>query len=93
MKLTLDQMKELLQLPSVKRIGGERQLRLVANWMDGEHSSTGTVDPVGQLDSLLQLMDLKSVTDDAFFDLMSKNHIIMSNEVCRYSVFFIQNQN
>ncbi len=93
MKLTLDEMKELLQLPSVRCIGGERQLRLVANWMDGEHSSTDTVDPVGQLNSLLHVMDLKSVTENAFFDFMSENHIIMSNQACRYSLLFIQNRN
>ncbi len=93
MKLTLNQMKDLLQLPSVRCIGGERQLRLVAHWMDGEHSSTGTVDPVGQLDSLLHLMDLKSITDGGFFDLMSENHIIMSNEACRYILDFLQNRN
>ncbi len=84
MKLSLDQMKEFLQLPSVKRIGGERQLRLVADWMDGGHSVISHANPVDQFDNLLSLIDLKSMPDDVFYDFLKENHVIITNDECRY---------
>ncbi len=93
MKLSLDQMKEVLQLPSIKRIGGERQLRLVAKWMDGGHSAISNVDHVGQLDNLLPLMNLKSISDTAFCHFTGENNIIMQNHECRYFLFIIHNWN
>ncbi len=83
MNLTLDQMKDLLQLPPITCLGIERQLRLVANWMDEGHSATSYADPVDQLDNLLPFMDLKSMSDDAFCDFMSEDNIIMQSHECR----------
>ncbi len=83
MKLTLDQMKDLLQLPSIKCLGVERQLRLVSNWMDDAHPDAGHDDLVGQFNSLLPFMDLKSMSDNAFCDFMSEDNIIMQNHECR----------
>ncbi len=79
MKLNVDQLKEALQLPSIKGIGGERQLRLIANWMDAEQSRTAQFDPVQQLDSLLPLVDLLSIKDDILFNFMSENNAIVAN--------------
>ncbi len=45
MKLNVNQLKEALQLPSIKSIGGERQLRLIAGWMDAEQTRTAQFDP------------------------------------------------
>ncbi len=89
MKLTLDQMKDLLQLPSITCLGIERQLRLVSNWMDDAHPDAGHDDLVGQFNSLLPFMDLKSMSDDAFCDFMSEDNVIMQNHECRcIFVFF-----
>ncbi len=79
MKLNVDQLKEALQLPSIKGIGGERQLRLIASWMDAEQTTAAQPDPVQQLDSLLPLVDLLSIKDDAFINFMGENNAIVAN--------------
>ncbi len=79
MKLNVDQLKEALQLPSIKGIGGERQLSLIASWMDAEQTTAAHPDPVQQLDTLLPLVDLLSIKDDAFIDFMCENNAIVAN--------------
>ncbi len=88
-KLTLDQMKDLLQWHAIRQKGGELQLRFVANWFDDAHSSNTNKDPVGQFDSLLPLMDLKTMSEDALHEVMGENCIIMQNHECRYFLMFI----
>ncbi len=85
MELTLDKMKELLQLPSIKCIGTERQLRLVENWMDEKHTGTSYAGPVGQLVNLL--MDLKSMSEDAFCNFITSSCKIMSAGIFSCSLF------
>ncbi len=82
-KLNIDQLREVLQLSSVKNLGGEHQLRLVASWMDSEVATAAQLTPVDQLDSLLPFMDLQSITDDALFYFMGENHVIIANQQCR----------
>ncbi len=81
MKPNADQLKETLQLPSIKGIGGERQLRLVASWMDAEQTRTAHPDPVQHLDSLLPLVDLHSIKEDAFINFMCENNAIVAGMV------------
>ncbi len=83
MKLTVDQLKELLQLPLIKGHGGERQLRVVANWIDDEQASTTKIDPVDRLDSLLPVVDFPSMSEACFLDFICENHVIISNNQCR----------
>ncbi len=83
LKLNIDQLKEVLQLPSVKDLGSEHQLRLVANWMGSEVVTAAQLNPVDQLDSLLPLVDLQSITDDTLFNFMGENHVIIANQQCR----------
>ncbi len=83
MKLTLDQVRELLQMPSINCIGIERQLRLVENWMDEKHTGTSYADPVAQLVILLPLVDLESMSDDGFCHFMIENNVIMQNHECK----------
>ncbi len=79
LNLNVDQLKEALQLPTIKSIGGERQLRLVASWMEEEQTTTAQFDPLQQLDSLLPLVDLLSIKDDAFINFMCENNAIVAN--------------
>ncbi len=79
MKLNVDQLKEALQLPSIKGLGGERQLRLIASWIDVAQATTAQPDPVQQLDSLLPLVDVLSIKDDAFINFMGENNAIVAN--------------
>ncbi len=83
MKLNVDQLKETLQLPSIKSIGGERQLRLVASWMDAEQTAASQPDPVQQLDNLLPLVDLSSITDESLLDFMGEDYVMVANRQCR----------
>ncbi len=83
LKLNIDHLKEVLQLSSVQDIGGEHQLRLVASWMDNEVTTAAELTPVDQLDSLLPLVDLQSITDDSLFNFMGENHVIIINQQCR----------
>ncbi len=82
-RLTIEQLKEVLRLPSTKGLGGEQQLRLVASWMDNGHAATTILNRADQLDSLLPLVDLQSMTDASFFNFMRENHFIISNQECR----------
>ncbi len=70
-------------MPSVKDLGGEHQLRLVAHWMDGEEATTAPPTPFDQLDSLLSLVDLQSITDDSLLNFMGETHVIIANHQCR----------
>ncbi len=70
-------------MPSVKDIGGEYQLRLVANWMDSEVVPAALLTPVDQLESLLPLVDHQSITDDTLLKFMGENHVIITNQQCR----------
>ncbi len=79
MKLNVDQLKEALQLPSIKRIGGERQLRLIASWVDVAQTTTAQPDSAQQLDSLLPLVDLLSIKDETFINFMGENNAIVAN--------------
>ncbi len=83
MKPNINQLKEAFQLPSIKTIGGEGQLRLVAKWMDAEQASGVQIDPVEQLDNLLPLVDLSSITETAVYDFMGENNAIVANPLCR----------
>ncbi len=83
MKLNVDQLKEALQLPSIKGIGGEPQLRLIASWMDAEQTTAAQLDPVQHLDSLLPLVDLSSITDASLFDFMGEDNVMVTNPPCR----------
>ncbi len=65
------------------RFGGEGQLRLVAKWMDVEQAAGVQVDPVEQLDNLLPLVDLSSITEASLFDFMGENNAMVANPQCR----------
>ncbi len=82
-KLNIDQLIEVLRLPAIKAIGGEHQLRFVANMMDSEVTAVAQINPVDQLDSLLTLVDLQSITDDILFNFMGENHAMLSNHQYR----------
>ncbi len=83
MKPNVDQLKEALQLPSIKGIGGEGHLRLVANWMDAEQTTAAQLDPVQQFDSLLPLVDLSSISEASLFDFMGEDNVMVANRQCR----------
>ncbi len=83
LKLNIDQLKEVLLLPPVKDLGGEHQLRLVANWMASEVATAVQLSPVDQLDSLLPFVNFQSITDDSLFNFMDENHVIIANQQCR----------
>ncbi len=83
LRLTVDQLKEVLSLPSIKGLGGEQQLRLLASWMDTGHAATTILNRADQLDSLLPLVDLRSINEASFLDFMREKHFIISNEECR----------
>ncbi len=83
LKLNIDQLKEVLRLPSIKAIGGEHQLRLVANWMDSEIATGAQTTPVDHLDSLFPLVDLQSITDDTLFNFMGENYALLRNHQYR----------
>ncbi len=83
LKLNIDQLKEVLRLPSIKAAGGERQLRLVANWMDSEIATAAQTTPVDHLDSLFPLVDLQSITDDTFINFMGENYALLRNHQYR----------
>ncbi len=83
MKPNADQLKEALQLPSIKSIGGERQLRLVAKWMDVAQTTAARFDPAEQLDSLLPLVDLSSISEASLFDFMGEDNEMVVNRQCR----------
>ncbi len=81
--IDIDQLREVLRLPSIKDIGGERQLRLVVNWMDSEVAAVTQITAVDQLDSLLPLVDLQSITDDILFNFIGENHAMLANHQYR----------
>ncbi len=83
LKLNIDHLKEVLQLPSLKDMGGEHQLRLAATWMDNEVATADQLTPVDQLDSLLPLVDLKSITETSLLSFMCEKHAIVRNDQCR----------
>ncbi len=83
MKPNADQLKKALQLPSIKGIGGERQLRLIASWMDAEQTRTAQFDLVQHLDSLLPLVDLFSITEESLLDFMGEDNVMVTNPPCR----------
>ncbi len=83
LKINIDQLKEVLQLASIKDIGGEHQLRLVASWMDTEEATAAQMTNIDQLDSLLPLVDLQSITDDSLLNFMGETHVIIANHQCR----------
>ncbi len=72
-RLTTEQLKEVLRLPSIKSLGGEQHLRLVASWMDNGHAATTILNRADQLDSLLPLVDLRSINEASFLDFMREN--------------------
>ncbi len=83
MRPNINQLKEALQLPPIKTIGGEGQLRLVAKWMDVGQTTGVQIDPVEQLDNLLPLVDLSSITDAFLLDFMGENNAMVANPQCR----------
>ncbi len=83
LKLSIDQLKEVLRLPSIKANGGEHQLRLVADWMDNEVAPVAQTSPVDQLENLLPLVDLSSITEKFMLNFMRKNRTITTNPECR----------
>ncbi len=84
LKLATEQVKEVLLLRSIKCKGGECQLRLVASWMNNEHATSTIINPVDQLDSLLSSVDLRSLNDPSFLKFMRENHVIITDQECRY---------
>ncbi len=76
--VAVDQLKELLQTPFVKSIGGELQLRLVATWTD-----SGYPNRLDLFNDLLPLIDLKSIRDAAILNIMVENYAILGNAQCR----------
>ncbi len=40
LKLNAEQLEDVFQLPSIKAISGERQLHLIASWMDTEYDAS-----------------------------------------------------
>ncbi len=83
LKLNIDQVKEVLRLPSIKSIGGQRLMRLIANWMDSEVAPGAKINPVDQLDNLLPLVDIPSITESSMWNFMCENHVIITNQECR----------
>ncbi len=83
LKLNAEQLEDVFQLPSIKGIGGERQMHLIASWMDTEYATADQVNPVDQLNSLLSLVDLKSINDASFLNFLSEDHVILANQECR----------
>ncbi len=83
LKFSINQLKEVLRLPSIKAIGGEHQLRLVANWMDSEVTPGVQINPVDQLNNLLPLVDLSSITETSMLNFMCENLAITTNPECR----------
>ncbi len=83
MKPNVNQLKEAFQVPSIKTIGGEGLLRLVAKWMDVEQVTGAQVDPVEQLENLLPLVDLSSITEASLFDFRGENNAMVANPQCR----------
>ncbi len=83
LRLNAEQLKEVLRMPSIKDIGGERQLRLVASWMNTKHANVSKMNPVDQLDGFLPLVDLQSITEAQFSNFICENHVIVTNQVCR----------
>ncbi len=51
--------------------------------MDSEVATAALLTPIDQLDSLLPLVDLQSITDDTLFNFMGENHVIIANQQCR----------
>ncbi len=51
--------------------------------MDNEVATAALLTPVDQLNSLLPLVDLQSITDDAILKLMRDNYVIIANHQCR----------
>ncbi len=51
--------------------------------MDVEQTTGTQVDPVEQLDNLLPLVDLSSITDATFLDFMGENYAMVGNPQCR----------
>ncbi len=83
LNLSAEQLKEVLRLPSITEIAGERQLRLVTNWMDTEETNTSETNPVDLLGSLLPLVDLQSISDDTFLNFIRENHPVLRSHQCR----------
>ncbi len=76
--ITVDQLKELLQTPSVTSTGGIEQLHLVSKWMD-----SGDPDRLDRFIDLLPLIDLKSVTEEAAVSFFSEDNTITRSSQCR----------
>ncbi len=51
--------------------------------MDSEVAAVAQINPVDQLDSLLTLVDLQSITDDILFNFIGENHAMLANHQCR----------
>ncbi len=51
--------------------------------MDSEVATAAQLTPVDQMDSLLPLVDLQSITDDTLFNFMCENHVIIADLQCR----------
>ncbi len=92
MRLTVDQLKMLFQLPWIKGLGAECQLRLVASWIDADQSSTNRVEPIDQLDILLPEVDMPSMAEACFLYFMSENHVVITNQQCRYFLFIFDTE-
>ncbi len=84
LKLNAEQLEEALRLPSIKDKGGDYQLRLVASWMDTEPATTSHINPVDQLDSLLPVVNLSSITEASFMSIMRENHVIITSQETRF---------
>ncbi len=78
--MTVDQLKELMQTPLVKSIGGANQLCLVAKWMD-----IGDPNHLDLFNDLLPLIDLKSISVVDLASFLCEDHAIVENAQCRYA--------
>ncbi len=55
-------------------------MHLVANWIDAEVAAFAHIFPVDQLDNILPLVDLQSMT---FINFMGENYVLLKNHQCR----------
>ncbi len=83
LKLNSEQLKDVLRLPSIKNLGGEHQMRLVASWTESEAVAATQITPIDHLDSLLPLVDLQTFTDDTFINFMGEHHAMLANHQYR----------
>ncbi len=51
--------------------------------MDSDAAPGAQINPVDQLDTLLPLVDLPSITETSMLNFMRENHVVITNQECR----------